>query len=249
MVENRLRWLMMRPFLGYLLAGVRLGGRCRRMAYESLGDFRLSRPASSDIDRKLEKHIDLRNGFFVDAGANDGYLQSNTYYLEKAKGWRGILIEPIPELCRLCRAQRKRSVVVQAALVDKSFSDATVLVHYFNTMSYADGAFDSHACESRHREEALKVQRFKRTYDLRVPARTLTAILSEVSAPRSFELLSLDTEGYEVHALRGLDFDRYRPEYILIEQNNAADVHAVLSDRYEMIDQLSERDALYRIKR
>ena len=52
------------------------------------------------IDDKLEKYLDFRNGFFVEAGAYDGVDQSNTYYLEKEKGWNGILIEPIFENAR-----------------------------------------------------------------------------------------------------------------------------------------------------
>jgi hypothetical protein len=52
---------------------------------------------------------------------------------------------------------------------------------------------------------------------IQVPACTLTSILDAASAPTTFDLLSLDTEGYELSVLEGLDLSRYRPRYMLIE--------------------------------
>lgn len=37
-----------------------------------------------------------RNGVFIELGATDGVHNSNTLYYEKALGWTGLLIEPIP---------------------------------------------------------------------------------------------------------------------------------------------------------
>ena len=72
--------------------------RVRRNIYEFMGSTKYSRPALFDIDRKLANYLNYKKGFFIEVGANDGYNQSNTYYLEKILDWRGILVEPIPEL-------------------------------------------------------------------------------------------------------------------------------------------------------
>lgn len=61
------------------------------------------RPSINNLDRKLAKYLDFREGFFIEAGANDGYAQSNTYFLEKKRGWHGLLIEGIPELYKTCK--------------------------------------------------------------------------------------------------------------------------------------------------
>lgn len=58
------------------------------------------------LDKKLEHHIDFDNGIFVEVGANDGQTQSNTAYFARHRGWRGLLIEPIPELAARCRVAR-----------------------------------------------------------------------------------------------------------------------------------------------
>ena len=53
--------------------------------------------AANSIDKKMLKYLDYNNGFYIEIGANDGVLQSNTLYYEKNKRWSGILVEPIKE--------------------------------------------------------------------------------------------------------------------------------------------------------
>ena len=62
--------------------------RARRNLFERLGSARYSRPALHEMDRKLDEIIDRDGGFFVEAGGADGFTQSNTYYLERFRGWR-----------------------------------------------------------------------------------------------------------------------------------------------------------------
>ena len=81
-------------------------------------------------------------------------------------------------------------------------------------------------------------------------ARPLTSLLDEVSAPSAFDLLSLDVEGNELAVLKGLDFRKYQPKWMLVETRNS-DVSDYLSDRsYEEVAKLSEykgySDILYR---
>ncbi|HEV2762913.1 MAG TPA: hypothetical protein VGV38_07960, partial [Pyrinomonadaceae bacterium] len=52
--------------------------RERRRVFETLGLPRYSRPGRDDLDRKLAPYLPAR-GFFVEAGALDGYTASNTY--------------------------------------------------------------------------------------------------------------------------------------------------------------------------
>ena len=76
----------------------------RRAIYEFAGNPRYSRPALYDLDRRLGRYLRFRNGIFVEAGANDGFTQSNTYYLERFLGWSGLLVEAIPSLCERGKA-------------------------------------------------------------------------------------------------------------------------------------------------
>ena len=49
----------------------------------------------NQIDKKIENYLNYDNGFYVELGANDGIQQSNTFFFEKYRGWKGVLIEPI----------------------------------------------------------------------------------------------------------------------------------------------------------
>ena len=104
--------------------------RAQRRALEARGNFSRSRPAMHDMDAKLARHIDIEGGFFVEAGANDGYDQSNTYWLAKAKGWRGVLVEPVPTLDDDAVEERPESRVYNCALVPFDYDAPTVTLRY-----------------------------------------------------------------------------------------------------------------------
>jgi FkbM family methyltransferase len=186
-------------------------------------DDALSHPALHDMDRKLDAIIDRDGGFFVEAGANDGYTQSNTYWFERFRGWNGILVEPMALYVGECREGRS-ATVVRAALVPSDHEGDTV------TMRFGDlGWYDGH--------------------DEDVPARTLSSILDEAGAPE-VDLLSLDVEGFEPSALRGLDLDRHAPRWVLVEMHDLdagrREIGAILGDRYVEHGMLSPLDVLYR---
>ena len=42
----------------------------------------------------LSYHNNKSNGYFIEIGAGDGVLESNTYLLEKKYGWNGICVDP-----------------------------------------------------------------------------------------------------------------------------------------------------------
>jgi FkbM family methyltransferase len=210
--------------------------------------FRTSRPALGSLDRKLAKYLSCPGGFFIEAGANDGYTQSNTYYLEKKLGWGGLLIEGIPELFQKCRETRPGSRVVHCALVSPDFADATVRMHFANLMSVVDGAMKTAEAQQAHIEDGLDVQHLDRSYTVDVPARTLESVLDETPRPPEIDFFSLDVEGHELDVLKGLNVDKYRPKYILVEARFFEDVNAFLAKRYDLVEQLSHHDYLYRRK-
>lgn len=176
------------------------------------------------FDEKLIKLLNFENGVFIEVGANDGLAQSNTKLLEEYHGWTGILIEPSKSLFdRLCQ-NRPRSKCFQCAL--GPFEEEGTIVF---------GDFDGSLMSSIHGN------RMQRQAEQMVPMRSLQSILDEVGL-RHINLFSLDTEGYELNILKGIDFSRTKFDYLLIEiyQTQYDEIVSFLSEReYDMLESFS----------
>ena len=90
--------------------------------------------ALNALDLQLAGKVRKRRGFFVEAGANDGVSQSNTLYFERYLGWRGLLIEPIPELWEKCRRNRPKAIVEKCALVSLNYPEREIDMRYCNLL-------------------------------------------------------------------------------------------------------------------
>jgi FkbM family methyltransferase len=245
--EKLRRFVLRRPRLRGAVRDVK---RARRRAFEALGSDRYSHPALDDLDRKLSAYLPQRDGVFVEAGAFDGHFQSNTYWFERFRDWSGVLIEPVPQLAAHARRERARAKVFEFALVAPNFPEARVRMRFGGTMSILlsdprlmDGAL-------AHAEEGAAIAEV-RSYELDVPTSTLSAVLDQ-SGVGSVDLLSLDVEGHELEVLQGLDLERHTPRFILVEildeQAAKAPIYELLEPRYEFVEQLSERDHLFRLR-
>lgn len=143
------------------------------------------------------------DGYFVEVGANDPQIESQSWHLERA-GWSGILIEPQPDLAeRLTRERTARVFPVACSSPDR----AGTKMHL-----HVAGAFSSFTPD-------LMVTGVQAERGIDVPVRTLDDILAEARAPQPIDLLSVDVEGHELDVLQGFDFSRWRPRLILLEDH------------------------------
>jgi FkbM family methyltransferase len=238
-----LRWLRVRQALAVRIHRLQ---RAERLRLEARGDDRLSRPARSGMDVRLAALLG-RDGYFVEAGAYDGYTESNTYYLERFCGWRGLLVEPVAIMYREAVLDRPRSRVVQCALVPPEAAGKPARLWFGGKMTVTAGAQGGNERDREWAGTSL-IRRERDVYPFEVPGRTLSELIDEARAP-AIDLLSLDLEGYEAEALRGLDLERHAPRYLLVEAHGAearARIEAVLRDRYVAVEDFSEWDVLYR---
>lgn len=148
------------------------------------------------------------SGFFIEAGAFDGYEYSVTYALE-AIGWNGLLVEPIPDRARQCAARRPHSRVVNAVLSNQAGGTAEfwmVQDAYGGMLSYSK-ATGAH----------LKMVGTLPKSAISVPRTTLNELLADHHG--EIDLVVLDVEGAELDALQGFDLPRFRPRLLMIEEN------------------------------
>jgi FkbM family methyltransferase len=164
-------------------------------------------------DRWLEEYFrGSPPGFFVEVGAYDGVVLSNTYFLETI-GWKGLLVEPDPGKAACCRMNRPKARVFECAAVA---SDAMPEIS-FNVVDggevYSAAGELTEFQRKRLDDWGLKARR------ITVPGKTLDAMLTEAGAP-GVDFVSIDVEGGEADILRGFNMTRWRPRVVMIEVNS-----------------------------
>jgi FkbM family methyltransferase len=200
--------------------------------------------ALNELDWKLRRYLDYQGGVFVEAGANNGLDQTNSLHFERYRNWTGLLVEPIPSLAELCRQNRPGCRVENCALVPFDFLGETIEMEFCNLMSLVKGAMQSFEREQAHISAGAAVQGIQ-PYSITVPARTLSSVL-EMHEIRDIDLLSLDVEGFESNVLKGLDFEKHRPKFMLIEARFRQEIEEIICPMYAPTAQLSEHDVLYK---
>lgn len=201
-----------------------------------------------DLDRQIEKYLDFDNGFFVELGANDGRFQSNTFYYEKFRNWRGVLVEPAENLFRQCRENRSpQNYIVCAACVSFDHPDKSAQLIYSNSMSVTLNVDTDVGDPLAHAELGRQFLRPNETlFSFEADARTLNSILSDAKAPTRVDFLSLDVEGAELDVLKGVDHNAYRFRYMLVECRNLPRLKEYLEfQNYRFIEKFNEHDYLF----
>jgi FkbM family methyltransferase len=144
-----------------------------------------------------------RPGYYVDVGANDPVVDSQTWHLE-ALGWTGLLIEPDPDCARRLREQR-RGTVVEAACSSPENAGRELLLHRAGPHSTLEAQPIARGAVA---QETVAVR-----------CDTLDAILRAHGAAPGFDFLSVDIEGHELVALSGFDFGYWQPSLVLLEDH------------------------------
>jgi FkbM family methyltransferase len=174
--------------------------------------------AEGDVDRIVRQRFfpGEVSGIFVEVGAaGPEYLSISALY--RSLGWTVIAIEPNPAFCEL-HSQRGLQVLQYACGnhdedgVDFSVVDSHGRHYEGGGVSYE--SLSSLAIRESHTQPDadLDVKRIK------VNLRRLDTILKTHAADIDhIDLLSVDVEGWELEVLDGLDFPRYRPRVMIIE--------------------------------
>lgn len=174
---------------------------------------RLKRLSPSQLGQDLwvlEKTNYKKDGFFVEFGATDGVLLSNTYLLEKQFGWQGICAEPNPKFFNALKNNRRCRV--SDACIAKIGGETVEFIlaeEYGSLVSYADK--DMH---SSKRQAYLN-----KNSTITLTTTTLDQLLDQHNAPKVIDYLSIDTEGNEYEILESFDFKKWDIMCISVEHN------------------------------
>jgi FkbM family methyltransferase len=160
----------------------------------------------ADIFKRL--HVD--NPTYLDIGAHDPIVWSNTYLFYEA-GSRGVLVEPNPSLTGKLRRVRPGDTVLEVGIGAKG---ADVEADYY--LVAGKGEMNTFS-----QEEAKHLQaEFGADVVVGVIKRKLVdvnRVLAENFPNRAPDFVSTDTEGYDFTILSGFDFERFRPRVFCVE--------------------------------
>jgi FkbM family methyltransferase len=159
----------------------------------------------------LEMTAYKRGGYFVEFGATDGVLLSNTYLLETEFGWTGLCAEPDPKM--FSQLQQNRSCVVSDACIAGVSGKEVNFI-----FAGAFGGIAEHCSADEHRERRAAYAAAGRV-GLLVTV-SLDDFLRNNRAPRDIDYLSIDTEGSELEILSNFPFDQWNIRLLTVEHNN-----------------------------
>lgn len=155
-----------------------------------------------------------RGGKFLDIGANDGITESNTYVLETQFDWSGICVEANANLCKLCASNRPKSTVlcevVWSNISTIEFTEprnGNNLLSRINNLEWNDRYFANEFIDPviTHRKTT-----------------TIKNILEQNNI-YYFDYFSLDIEGAELDALKGIDWTNTFFGFVTVEFGNRED--------------------------
>lgn len=154
-----------------------------------------------------------QGGFFVEFGATDGVLLSNSWLLEKHFGWKGICAEPNPKLFE--QLQINRSCTLSPACVYRTSGESMSFV-----LAGAYGGLEEFGRDDQH---IIKRQAYADAgHVTQVTTTSPLDLLRENGAPKIIDYLSIDTEGSELAILEGFDWSAYQIRCITVEHNYSA---------------------------
>lgn len=152
-------------------------------------------------------------GTFVEFGAIDGLMHSNSLFFEKHCGWNGVCIEPNPTAFEQLKQNR------QCQCFNYAVGNREAFVKF---EKYEGGLLGwsgvSEFIEDEHKKRVKKFIPEHLRETIQVQMRPLNAILEEAGIWQ-VDYMSIDTEGSEFAILEAFDFTKFDVKLFDIENN------------------------------
>ena len=183
-------------------------------------------------------------GFFVDIGAHHPVRYSNTLFFYK-RGWKGINVEPTPSAIKPFNVFRRRDINLNIGVGE--FQDS--LTFY---------CFNEPALNSFSKEVSERIVRETPKYKIIKEVKIDVLPLSEVfdrylPQGTKIDFLTIDVEGLDFEVLKSNNWDKYKPDVILVEESLNVDelgnsvIYPYLKERGYVFFAKTLRTCIYRL--
>lgn len=199
-------------------------------------------------DKFLNEEIfhNKRNGIFIEVGAHDGISFSNTFFFEKNLGWKGICIEPNPDIYSKL-INNRAAVCLPYGVAEKNEKRTYLKCSGFITEMYS-GILD--CMDERHKERIEnEIAEFGgSTTTIEIECMPLKEIFKKQSITY-IDFISIDIEGGEEEAIKSIDFNEVTITVIVVENNFNSDKikNYLLPLGYEYITKIG-KDDIYQLQ-
>lgn len=154
-----------------------------------------------------------RGGYFVEFGATNGILLSNSFLLEQKYGWKGILAEPGRIWNTELLANRPNSKISTKCVWERSNQ----------ILSFNETQDPEKSTISIFRSKKSRYSEYRKVNHYEVKTISLMDLLIENNAPEYIDYLSIDTEGSELRILQSFNFSKFSFGIITVEHNYSKD--------------------------
>lgn len=166
---------------------------------------------------------------FIQVGAADG-LRNDPFREFILKGWRGILVEPLPDVFRLLQRnyvrQKDYLIFVNAAITTaENLSFWGISEEFMKTLPLEErldyqrkASFDRAHVEHYFADKSL----CRHITEVKIQCLTMSALLEKHWNDAPVHLLAIDAEGHEPDIINSIDFKAFRPEVIFYEDHTLA---------------------------
>lgn len=196
-------------------------------------------------DEFIHQHFfgNMRNGIFLDIGAYDGVMGSNTCFFERHLGWTGVCFEP--STVQFHKLTQNRNVrCINACLSD--YVGEAQFMDIIEGLTMMGGLVENYEPQML---ETLRNSKDQRLELRTVPVMRLSTFLEDAGITR-VDYCSIDVEGSEMKILRDLDFDRVQIEVFSIENNSKSSMIREFMDTagYRFVDLIGMDEIYHRRK-
>ena len=177
---------------------------------------------SQSLDALLVRRLarvkrDRGEFFFLQIGANDGFSHDPINAFVSANRVAGIVVEPLPDVfAALCRTYRKHPQIRKLNVaIHEELDHVTLYRPDPERVNHMSGIASLHRGLHELTRERSGIQADD-IIAVEVPALSLSALLEQEKVDH-LDLLQIDTEGYDMKILAGLDLERCKPSIIRFE--------------------------------
>lgn len=190
-------------------------------------------PPNCQVDNLNELYVEYfgypSDGYFVEVGAYDGELFSNTACLADI-GWKGLYIEPIYDYYLKCLKRHNRNDVT-VANVAIGLDEGEKTIYRGDLLTTLDK-------DQLKRYSEIDWSKNYNFVEETCDQLRLDTLMEKIEVPKNFDILVVDVEGKESEVFETFDLLDWKPKMMIIELEDDHESFQIYPDYVNIIRKL-----------